>query len=97
MLADHDSPSHAASLAEVLSYARTYADEISRMLAEGKPDPDKAAHLVQAVRNMLCAASDELDTLDDTQQIIDAVADIQGLSDPHLFSAITDTPTYGNP
>ncbi|GLV74986.1 hypothetical protein ACH4VS_02395 [Streptomyces hygroscopicus] len=97
MLADHDSPSHAASLAEALSYASTYADAISRMLAEGKPDPDKAAHLVQAIRNMLCAAEDELDTLDDTQQIVDAVAEIQGLSDPQLFSAITDTPTSGNP
>jgi hypothetical protein len=97
MLADHDSPSHAASLAESLSYASTYADAISRMLAEGNPDPDKAAHLVQGIRNMLCVAEDELDALDDTQQVMDAVATIRGLDDPHLFSAITDTPTYGNP
>lgn len=97
MLADDSAPERVASLVDSLSYARTYSDEISRMLAEGKPDPEKAANLVQAVRNMLCAAEDALDTLDDTQAHIDAVAAIHGLSDADLFSAITNAPTSENP
>ncbi|MFF0161797.1 hypothetical protein ACFYRY_30295 [Streptomyces sp. NPDC005263] len=93
MLADDCAPSHAVSLAEALSYAHSYAESLSRMVAEGKPDADKAAHLAQGIRNMLCAAADDLDALDDTQEVIDAVADIQSLSDAQLFSVITDTPT----
>ncbi|MEU1510909.1 hypothetical protein ABZ490_01940 [Streptomyces sp. NPDC005811] len=89
MLADDCAPSHAESLAESLKYAHGYADELRLMLAEGKPDADRAAQLVQAIRNMLCAAEDELDPLDDVQQEIDAVAAIHGLSDAELFSAIT--------
>ncbi|MFE9050371.1 hypothetical protein [Streptomyces rubiginosohelvolus] len=97
MLADDCAPSHAEALTQSLRYALAYADELSGILAGGNADPEKAARLVQAVRNMLCAAEDELDPLDDVQQEIDAVAAIQGLSDAQLFSAITDTPTYGNP
>ncbi|OKK02739.1 hypothetical protein AMK26_24455 [Streptomyces sp. CB03234] len=97
MLADECAPSHAESLTQSLRYALTYADELRAMLADGRPDPEKAAHLVQAIRNMLCASEDELDPLDDVQQEIDAVAAIHGLSDVELFSAITDTPTSGNP
>ena len=97
MLADDCAPSHAESLAQSLRYALTYADELRAMLASGSPGPEKAARLVHAVRNMLCAAEDELDPLEDVQQNIDAVAAIHGLSDAELFSAITDTPTSGNP
>jgi len=97
VLADDCAPSHAESLTQSLRYALTYADELRLALAEGKADPDKAADLVQGIRNMLCAAEDELDALDDTQRVIDAVAAIQGLSDADLFRAITDTPTSGNP
>jgi hypothetical protein len=67
------------------------------MLAEGKPDPEKAARLVQALRNMLCAAEDDLDPLDDVQQELDAVEAIHRLPDAELFSAIAEPPTYGNP
>ncbi|MFC8998184.1 hypothetical protein ACFT7U_21055 [Streptomyces rochei] len=97
MLADDCAPSHATSLLEVLTYARTYSEDIQRMLEEGNPDPEKAGRLVQALRNMLCAAEDELDTLDDTQAELDAVAAIHGLSDADLFSAITGAPTSENP
>jgi hypothetical protein len=97
MLADDCAPSHAESLTQSLRYALTYADELRAMLADGNADPEKAAHLVQAIRNMLCAAEDDLDPLDDVQQNIDAVAAIHGLSDAELFSAITDDPTSGNP
>ncbi|MFB9465364.1 hypothetical protein [Streptomyces cinereospinus] len=97
MLADDCAPSHAASLAESLRYGLSYADELSAMLAEGKPDAERAAVLVQSIRNMLCAAEDELDALDDVQQEIDAVAAIHGLTDAELFSAITDAPTSENP
>ncbi|MGW0814959.1 hypothetical protein ACWD00_17155 [Streptomyces viridiviolaceus] len=93
MLADECAPSHAEALAQSLRYALTHAEELSRMLADGNADPEKAAHLVQAIRNMLCSAEDELDPLDDVQQNIDAMVAIQGLSDVELFSAITDTPT----
>uniref|UniRef100_A0AAU2VZW5 Uncharacterized protein n=1 Tax=Streptomyces sp. NBC_00008 TaxID=2903610 RepID=A0AAU2VZW5_9ACTN len=93
MLADDCAPSHTESLAQSLRYALTYAAELSAMLADGNADPEKAAHLVQAIRNMLCAAEDELGPLDDVQKEIDAVAAIHGLSDVELFSAITDTPT----
>jgi hypothetical protein len=89
VLADDYAPSHAESLAQSLRYALTYADELRAMLADGNADPEKAAHLVQAIRNMLCSAEDELDPLDDVQQEIDAVAAIHGLSDAELFSAIT--------
>ncbi|MDX2804856.1 hypothetical protein [Streptomyces scabiei] len=97
MLADDSAPERAASLVDSLSYAHGYAESLRGILAEGKTDPEKAAHLVQAVRNMLCAAEDALDTLDDTQAHIDAMAAMQSLSDAALFSAITDTPTYENP
>jgi Lon protease-like protein len=97
MLADDCAPSHAASLVEALRYARTYAEGLHAMLAEGKPDADKAARLVQALRNMLCTAEDELDALDDTQAQIDAAAAIHGLSDAALFSAITEHPTSETP
>jgi hypothetical protein len=97
MLADDCAPSYAASLTESLRYALGYADELSAILAEDNPDADRAAQLVQSIRNMLCAAEDELDPLDDVQQEIDAVAAIHGLSDSELFSAITDTPTSENP
>ncbi|MEW9519337.1 hypothetical protein [Streptomyces tubercidicus] len=97
MLADDCAPSHADSLAQSLRYAHDYASELSAVLADASADPDKAARLVQGIRNMLCAAEDELDALDDTQQVIDAVAAIQELSDADLFRAITDTPTSGNP
>jgi len=93
MLADDCAPSHAEALTQSLRYALTYADELHAMLAEGNPDADRAARLVHAIRNMLCAAEDELDPLDDVQQNIDAVAAIHGLSDAELFSAITDPPT----
>ncbi|MGY3204310.1 hypothetical protein [Streptomyces sp. TE5632] len=93
MLSDDCAPSHAASLVEALSYARTYSEDIRRMLEEGKPDPEKAARLVQAIRNMLCAAEDELDQLDDVQTELDAGAAIHGLSDAELFRALTS----GNP
>ncbi|MFE4417696.1 hypothetical protein [Streptomyces sp. NPDC056817] len=96
MLADIDAPAHAESLVQCLSHAHSYADEIRRMLAEGRPDSDRAAILVQAIRNMLCAAEDDLDALDDVQVQLDAVAAIHGLSDVDLFGAITDTPTSGN-
>lgn len=97
MLADDSAPERMASLVDSLSYAHDYAESLSRVLAEGKPDPVKAAYLVQAVRNMLCSAEDALDTLDDTQAHIDAVAAIHGLSDADLFSAITNDPTSENP
>jgi hypothetical protein len=97
MLADDCAPSHAEALAQSLRYALGYADELSTMLTVGDTGPERAARLVQAIRNMLCAAEDELDPLDDVQQEIDAVAAIHGLSDTELFSAITDTPTSGNP
>ncbi|WP_436979160.1 hypothetical protein [Streptomyces sp. enrichment culture] len=97
MLADDCAPSHAESLAQSLRDALTHADELSRMLADGNADPEKAARLVQAIRNMLCAAEDELVPLDDVQQNMDAVAGIHRLSDAELFSAITDAPTSGNP
>ncbi|MGC2997541.1 hypothetical protein ACPF8X_03825 [Streptomyces sp. G35A] len=97
MLADDCAPHHAASLANTLSYAHSYAKSLSAMLAEGKPDPEKAARLVQALRNMLCAAEDDLDPLDDVQQELDATEAIQGLPDVELFRAITEPPTYGYP
>ncbi|MFJ4815127.1 hypothetical protein [Streptomyces sp. NPDC088801] len=97
MLADDCAPSHAESLTQSLRYALTYADELRAMLADGNADSERAARLVHAVRNMLCAAEDELDPLDDVQQEIDAVAAIHGLPDAELFSAITDTPTSENP
>jgi hypothetical protein len=97
MLADDCAPSHAESLTQSLRYALTYADELSAMLADGNADSERAARLVQAIRNMLCAAEDELDPLDDVQQEIDAVAAIHGLSAVDLFTVITDTPTSGNP
>ncbi|WP_409472863.1 hypothetical protein [Streptomyces sp. HC307] len=97
MLADHCAPSHAESLAQSLRYALAYSDELSAMLADGNADSERAAQLVQALRNLLCAAEDELDAMDDTQQVIDAVAEIQGLSDADLFHVITDAPTSGNP
>ncbi|MER6528129.1 hypothetical protein [Streptomyces sp. NPDC001508] len=97
MIADECAPSHAESLTQSLRYALSYADELRAMLADGNPDPEKAARLVQAIRNMLCSAEDELDPLDDVQQNIDAVAAIHGLSDAELFRALTDTPTSGNP
>ncbi|MET7976713.1 hypothetical protein ABZW44_27445 [Streptomyces mirabilis] len=92
MLADDSAPSHAESLAQSLGYARDYAEELRRMLAEGKPDFDRGAQLVQAIRNMLLAASDSLDELDDVQQEMDAVEEMQGLTDEELFSAITCPP-----
>ncbi|MFJ7334041.1 hypothetical protein ACIQUU_12420 [Streptomyces sp. NPDC101116] len=97
MLADDCAPSHAEALAQSLRYAHGYADELRLMLADGTADPEKAARLVHAIRNMLCSAEDELDPLDDVQQNLDAVAAIHGLSDAELFSAITDDPTSGNP
>ncbi|MFZ3597608.1 hypothetical protein [Streptomyces sp. BH104] len=98
MLADDSAPERVASLVDSLSYAHSYAESLRLVLAEGKPDPDKAAHLVQAVRNMLCAAEAALDALDDTQAHIDAVAAIHGLSDADLFSALVkDHPTSENP
>jgi hypothetical protein len=97
MLADDCAPQHAASLVEVLTFARGYAEDIQRMLAEGTPDAERGARLVQALRNMLCAAEDELDTLDDTQAELDAVAAIHGLSDADLFSATTEAPASENP
>ncbi|MFE3382539.1 hypothetical protein [Streptomyces anulatus] len=97
MLADDSAPERAASLVDSLSYAHGYAESLSSMLAEGKSDPEKAAHLVQAIRNMLCAAEDALDTLDDTQAHIDAVAAMQSLSDADLFGAIINAPTSENP
>ncbi|MEU8878581.1 hypothetical protein [Streptomyces hydrogenans] len=97
MLADDCAPSHAEALAQSLRYALAHADELSAVLSDGNADPEKAACLVQAIRNMLCAAEDELDPLDDVQQEIDTVAAIRGLSDGELFSAITDTPTCGSP
>ncbi|MFJ8720953.1 hypothetical protein [Streptomyces sp. NPDC093269] len=93
MLADDCAPSHAVSLAESLSYAHSYADSLTRMLAEEKPDPDRAAQLIQAIGNMILVALDDLYELDDVQQTIDAEAAMQGISDAQLFSAITDTPT----
>ncbi|MEV7234267.1 hypothetical protein AB0N06_09820 [Streptomyces sp. NPDC051020] len=92
MLSDDCAPSRAESLAQSLSYAHGYAEELRLMLAEGKPDADKAARLVQAIRNMMLATLDDLYELDDVQQEIDAVGAIRGLSDAQLFSAITDTP-----
>jgi hypothetical protein len=97
MLADDCSSSHASSLTQSLRYALTYADELSGMLAENNPDAARAAQLVQALRNVLCAAEDDLDALDDVQAQIDAVAAIHGLSDAELFSAIADIPTSENP
>ncbi|MEV0480064.1 hypothetical protein AB0I69_05495 [Streptomyces sp. NPDC050508] len=97
MLADGCAPSHAESLTQSLRYALTYAEELSVILAHGNANPERAAYLVQAIRNMLCSAEDEIDPLDDVQQEIDAVAAIHGLSDVELFSAITDAPTSGNP
>jgi len=97
MLADDCAASHTASLTESLRYANGYAEELHRMLGEGTRDPERAATLVMALRNMLAAAEDALDPLDDVQQQIDAVAAIHGLSDVELFSAITDAPTSGNP
>ncbi|MFE7954288.1 hypothetical protein [Streptomyces sp. NPDC057413] len=92
MIADDCAPSHAESLAECLTYAHDYADELRRILAEGKPDPERAARLVQAIRDMLCAAEDELDALDDSQEVMDGISVIRGLSDAELYRAITDTP-----
>ncbi|MFJ8929099.1 hypothetical protein ACIRLA_21225 [Streptomyces sp. NPDC102364] len=97
MLADGCSPSHADSLSQSLRYAHGYAVELYAVIADGSPDPDRAAHLVQAIRNMLCAAEDELSPLDDAQQAMDAVSAIRELSDSDLFKAITNAPTYGNP
>ncbi|MFJ9429612.1 hypothetical protein ACIRQY_08095 [Streptomyces sp. NPDC101490] len=97
MLADDCASSHAEALAQSLRYALTYADELSGILTGGNADPEKAARLVQAIRNMLCTAEDELDPLDDVQQEMDAVAAIRRLSDAELFSAIADAPTSGNP
>ncbi|MFZ4300995.1 hypothetical protein ACOZE3_24155 [Streptomyces cinereoruber] len=97
MLADDCAPSHAEALAESLRYAIAYADELSAILSDGNADPERAARLVQAIRNMLCSAEDELEPLDDVQQGIDAVATIRGLSDAELYRAITDAPTSENP
>ncbi|MFH9190726.1 hypothetical protein [Streptomyces globisporus] len=97
MLADDSALERVASLVDSLSYAHGYAESLGGILAEAKPDPERAALLVQAIRNMLCAAEDALDTLDDTQAHIDAVAAMQSLSDADLFSAITTDPTYENP
>ncbi|MFJ8182873.1 hypothetical protein [Streptomyces sp. NPDC096105] len=94
MLADDSAPSHAASLAEALSYARAYGEDLTAMLEAGQPDPEKAHRLVQAIRNMLCAAEDELDELDDVRTFIDTAKAIQGLPDAVLFDALT---TPGNP
>ncbi|MCT9109208.1 hypothetical protein N4G69_26970 [Streptomyces mirabilis] len=92
MLADDSAPSHAESLTQCLGYARDYAEEIRRMLAEGKPDSDRGAQLVQAIHDVLLAALDDLYELDDVQQEMDAVEEMQGLTDEQLFSAITCPP-----
>ncbi|MEW2454381.1 hypothetical protein [Streptomyces albus] len=97
MLADDSAPERAASLVDSLCHAHGYAESLSITLAAGNPDPEKAACLVQAIRNMLCAAEDSLDALDDTQAHIDAVAAMQSLSDADLFSAIANAPTSENP
>ncbi|MEU2401079.1 hypothetical protein [Streptomyces pseudogriseolus] len=94
MLADDDAPSHAASLVEVLSYARAYGEDLSELLEAGQPDPEEAHRLVQAMRNMLCAAEDELDHLDDVQTFLDTAKALRALTDP---GPIIDTPTPGNP
>jgi len=97
MLADDCAPSHADELCQSLSYALSYADALRAMLAGASPDPENAARLVQAIRNMLCAAQDELEPLDDTQAHIDAAQAMQDMSDAELFRAITEPPTSGNP
>ncbi|WP_327240438.1 hypothetical protein OG243_33275 [Streptomyces sp. NBC_01318] len=89
MLADECAPSHAESLTQSLGYARRYAIEIQRMLAEGNVNPEWAARLVQAIRNMILAALDDLDVLDDVQQEIDAVREMQSLTDEELFRALS--------
>ena len=95
MLADDCAPRHAASLIEALGFARDHAESLSAMLAD-KPDPENAARLVQAIRNMLCAADDELDSLDDTQAHSDAVQAMRRMTDAELYRAITE-PTPGYP
>ncbi|MEU2605933.1 hypothetical protein [Streptomyces albus] len=97
MLADDSAPAHADTLAECLSNAHAYAEVIRRMLADGKPDADRAAHLVQAIHNVILVALESLYELDDVQQAIDAADAIQGLTDAELYQVITDTPTSENP
>ncbi|MEU0739347.1 hypothetical protein [Streptomyces sp. NPDC006134] len=92
MIADDCAPSHAESLAQCLTYARDYAEELRLMLAGRDVDSDRASRLVQAMREMLCVAENELAALDDTQEVTDAIADIRGLSDAELYRAITDAP-----
>ncbi|MEV0139347.1 hypothetical protein [Streptomyces globisporus] len=89
MLADDCAPAHAESLTQSLSYARGYADEITRMLAAGNVDSDSAAQLVQAINGMLLSAIDDLYALDDVQQEIDARESIHKMADEELFLAIT--------
>ncbi|MFJ1972393.1 hypothetical protein ACIO93_27340 [Streptomyces sp. NPDC087903] len=92
MLADECAPSHAESLTQSLGYAHGYADEIRHMLDEGNLDSERAAQLVQAIHNMILVALDDLYELDDIQQEMDAVEEMQGLTDEELFSAITCPP-----
>ncbi|MFJ1731125.1 hypothetical protein [Streptomyces sp. NPDC088254] len=92
MLADDCAPSHAESLTQSFGYAHGYADEIRRMLAEGKPDSERAAQLVQAIHDVILAALDDLYELDDVQQEMDVIEEMQGLTDEELFSAITCPP-----
>ncbi|WP_432098600.1 hypothetical protein [Streptomyces sp. WAC 04229] len=97
MLADDCTPAHAVSLVQSLGYASEYAEELRGMLAEGSPDPERAARLVQALRNMLCDAEDHLDALDDTQAALDTATDMQRLSDVDLFRSLTEPPAPESP
>ncbi|MFD4262079.1 hypothetical protein ACFWR9_31750 [Streptomyces sp. NPDC058534] len=96
MISDEYAPAHAVSLVQSLGYASGYAEELRAMLAEGNPHPERAARLVQALRNMLCDAEDHLDALDDTQAAIDAATAMQRLSDADLFRALAEPPTPEN-
>ncbi|MGV2916371.1 hypothetical protein [Streptomyces alfalfae] len=92
MLADESTPERAASLTNALRYASQYADSLQIMLDAGRPDPEKAAELVHAIRNMVCVMEGDLDAMDDTAEVMHATADIRGLNDAALYSAITGTP-----
>ncbi|MFI5567283.1 hypothetical protein ACIA6T_07935 [Streptomyces sp. NPDC051740] len=89
MLADDCAPAHADSLTQSLSYAHGYADEVTRMLAAGNVDSDRAAQLVQALKDMILSATDDLYALDDVQQEIDAREHMRKMGDEELFLAIT--------
>jgi hypothetical protein len=62
------------------------------MLAGGDVDSDRTATLVQAIHDVLLAALDDLYELDDVQQEMDAIEEMQGLTDEELFSLITAPP-----